>query len=95
VNPESCNGCGECIQICQLDAKVMVDGISTVNLDRCIGCGNCVAVCPTGANRLRKKVDEAPLFKDKEDYHMTMLSNRIGKRKMFLLKTKMFLGLKT
>jgi Fe-S-cluster-containing hydrogenase component 2 len=94
VNPEFCNGCAACVQICQLDARGMVDGISTVNLDRCIGCGNCVTVCATNANRLRRKEEETPLFKDKEDYYNTMLSNRIGKRKMLVLKTKMFLGFK-
>jgi Fe-S-cluster-containing hydrogenase component 2 len=94
VNPEFCNSCGTCVQICQLDARVMVDGISTVNLDRCIGCGNCMTVCATHANRLREKEEEMPLFKDKEDYYMTMLSNRVGKPKMYLLKTKMFLGFK-
>jgi Fe-S-cluster-containing hydrogenase component 2 len=94
VNPEFCNGCGDCVQICQLNARVVADGISTVNLDRCIGCGNCVTVCATHANRLQRKEGEMFLFNDKEDYHMTMLSNRVGKRKILLLKTKMLLGLK-
>jgi Fe-S-cluster-containing hydrogenase component 2 len=94
VDPELCNGCEACIQICQLNARVIVNGFSIVNLDRCIGCGNCVAVCATHANRLRRKEVKTFLFKDKEDYNMTMLSNRVGKKKMLLLKTKMILGAK-
>jgi ferredoxin len=94
VNSELCNGCEACVLICQLDARVMVEGVSTINLDRCIGCGNCVTVCATNANRLRRKEEKMSLFKDKEDYNMTMLSNRVGKRKMLFLKTKMFLGSK-
>jgi hypothetical protein len=47
-------------------------------------------ICP----RLRKKTEELPLPKGKEEYYMTMLSDRIGKRKKFALKTKMLLGLK-
>ena len=94
VIPESCNGCEACVQVCQLDARVMVDGVSTVDLDRCIGCGNCVTVCAANANRLRKKAEEVPLPKDKEAYYMTMLFHRIGRRKMFVLKAKMLLGFK-
>ena len=94
VIPELCNGCEACVHMCQLDARMMADGISAVNLDRCIGCGNCVTVCETRATRLRRKEEEMFLFKDKDDYHMTMLSNRVGKKKMLLLKTKKFLGLK-
>jgi electron transport complex protein RnfB len=94
VSPELCNGCGACVRMCQLDARMMADGISTVNHDRCIGCGNCVIVCETHATRLRRKEEEMPLFKDKEDYYMTMLSSRVGKQKMLLLKTKRLLGFK-
>ena len=94
VNPEFCSGCEACVLICHLNARVMVEGVSTINLDRCIGCGNCVTVCATNANQLRAKEEKMPLFKDKKDYDMTMLSNRVGKRKMLILKTKMFLGSK-
>ncbi len=94
TDSELCNGCERCIQICQLNAREMVDGTSTVNRERCIGCGNCITLCPTHATRLKKKEREIPLFKDKDEYHMTMLSNRVGKMKMFLIKTKMLLGFK-
>jgi ferredoxin len=94
VDGELCNGCEACVSVCQLDARAMVDGVSIVKPDRCIGCGNCVAVCATGANRLRKKEEEILLPKNKEDYYMTILANRVGKGKMLVLKGKMLLGLK-
>jgi len=72
----------------------MADGVSTVDLNRCIGCGNCVTVCTADANRLRKKTEELPLPKNKDEYYMTILSDRIGWRKMLILKTKMLLGLR-
>lgn len=42
-----CDGCGECIKVCQFDA---IDGEPsnrhTIIKDRCIGCGRCFEVCP-------------------------------------------------
>ncbi len=55
VDRDKCTGCEECVEKCQLDARVMADGVAEVRLERCIGCGNCVALCPAGANRLVKK----------------------------------------
>jgi ferredoxin len=93
--PQLCTGCAACVEICQLDARAVVDGISPVNLDRCIGCGNCVAVCPTGANRLEKRPGpEVRLFRDKDEYYDEMLANRFGKRWMLLTKAKMLLGMR-
>ncbi len=94
VVPEACNGCGACTETCQLGARVMVDQVSVVDPDRCIGCGNCVTVCPTEANRLRRKTGELSLPATKDDYYMKILSRRVGRRKVFLMKTRMFLGLK-
>ncbi|TFG06215.1 MAG: 4Fe-4S dicluster domain-containing protein [Promethearchaeota archaeon] len=55
INPESCTGCGMCVNTCQMDALFLEDGISKVNHDRCIGCGNCVAICPEEAINLARK----------------------------------------
>lgn len=93
-NPELCTGCEECIERCQLLARVMVDGVATVNLDRCIGCGNCVAICPSNANQLKKKSEELVPVKDKKAYNMRLLSDRWGRWNMFKTRMKMWLGLK-
>jgi len=94
VDTALCNGCGACVDRCQLDARELVDNISVVRKERCIGCGNCVPVCPTGANRLLKKAVEEPLFKDKDEYYMTMLASRIGRWNYLKLRLKMLLGLR-
>ena len=94
VDPELCTGCQECVERCQLEARVMVDGVATVNLDRCIGCGNCVLICPTNANQLLKKEKEFVPLKDKETVNRKMLSSRMGKWNMLKIRTKMLLGIK-
>ena len=49
IDGETCTGCGECIEVCPMDAIEDNDGISVVSAGRCIGCGLCVARCPVEA----------------------------------------------
>jgi len=50
IDPEKCNGCGLCIDVCACDAIVMTDGLVTiVETDSCGWCLQCEIVCPEGA----------------------------------------------
>jgi NAD-dependent dihydropyrimidine dehydrogenase PreA subunit len=50
VEPEKCEGCEECVDICPMDVFEMEDGKSVpVNADACEGCESCVATCEPGA----------------------------------------------
>ena len=49
VEPERCEGCGACAEICPFDALSLEGGLARVAPDRCMGCGVCVAHCPQGA----------------------------------------------
>ena len=55
IDPETCAGCGDCIQRCQVHAISEGDGISVVDRARCIGCGLCVTGCPNDVARLERK----------------------------------------
>ena len=57
VDRETCSGCGECVDRCQMDAVTLEDDLAVVNLDRCIGCGVCVYHCPTEAMILQSRSD--------------------------------------
>jgi ferredoxin len=53
IDPEKCNGCGLCIEVCS-DANIsLIEGKAVVTKDNsvfgCIACGHCMAICPTGA----------------------------------------------
>jgi electron transport complex protein RnfB len=91
---ELCNGCGVCVEKCQMHAREMVDGIAALDFDRCIGCGNCVVHCAQGANTLRRKETVNVPVKDKNTYNMEMLSGRVGKWNMLKIRAKMMLGMK-
>ncbi len=46
VNPERCNGCGQCVVKCPMD-------VTHVGDHECISCGKCVGVCAQGAISLQ------------------------------------------
>lgn len=50
VDPDKCDGCGECVDICPAEVYVIEEGIAVpVNIDECTECCSCVEVCPTEA----------------------------------------------
>ena len=50
INPEKCEGCGDCVDWCPTGAVALVDGKAVVvNAEACSYCTDCEAVCPNGA----------------------------------------------
>ena len=78
VDQSLCEGCGTCIEKCQMGALTLVDNISHVNLNYCIGCGNCASNCPSNAIRLVKKSKEYVPPKDYQKLYMKILLKRKG-----------------
>ncbi len=54
VNADECTGCGNCEDMCQMDA-IQINDIAEVELKQCIGCGLCVAACDVGGISLVEK----------------------------------------
>ncbi|MHC1770998.1 MAG: DUF362 domain-containing protein [Flexilinea sp.] len=48
VDKEKCIGCGQCMNVCPVDAIKLDNGIAVVS-DECIECGACVSTCPNEA----------------------------------------------
>jgi NAD-dependent dihydropyrimidine dehydrogenase PreA subunit len=55
IDPNLCNGCGVCADICQLYAISIENKLATIDLGRCFGCGNCVTKCKKNAITLYQK----------------------------------------
>ena len=49
VDRNSCNSCGECVQVCPYDAIEFLDSKAVIDQTKCVQCGDCVEACPTGA----------------------------------------------
>lgn len=57
IDPASCNGCGTCLDRCQIEGISEDGDIYAIDTDRCIGCGLCVPYCPQGAITLVRRGD--------------------------------------
>jgi uncharacterized Fe-S center protein len=57
IDPTECQGCGTCIERCQVHAISDKDGVATIDRSKCIGCGLCATGCPNGVAKLQRKPD--------------------------------------
>ena len=76
VDADLCTGCSTCVDLCQLAAITLDNGIAKINLDRCIGCGICVANCPSDAVHLVKKDKQHVPPEDWDDMYSQMAKRR-------------------
>jgi len=78
IDPENCTACGECMELCQMDALVSVNSHTEVLRSHCIGCGVCVNVCATDAISLMKTEKEVVPPKDSMKMYKKMIKERYG-----------------
>jgi len=45
IFPDRCIGCGACLERCEQQAHVVVDGQRTFRRERCVACGRCADTC--------------------------------------------------
>ena len=58
TDKDRCTQCGSCVEICPVDAIIVVDGQPLVDEEWCIGCGVCATVCPSDAATLKMREDK-------------------------------------
>ncbi|MHA1616142.1 MAG: 4Fe-4S binding protein [Candidatus Njordarchaeales archaeon] len=58
VDPNKCQGCGICVEVCQFEARRIVDGKAKIDYLSCYGCGACVLNCPNQATKMVKRPEK-------------------------------------
>ncbi len=77
TDEDKCSGCGECVDICPIDAVKMEDDIPLVDLDWCIGCGVCSKKCSNDAIKMVARSDKKDhLPKTFRDLHEIILEEK-------------------
>lgn len=56
IDPERCDGCGVCVQVCRFDAIDLAAPHATVDPIACDGCAACVFQCPTEAIHMEEQL---------------------------------------
>jgi ferredoxin len=87
-----CEGCGVCVQRCQMDAIISEDKNFRVDLYRCIGCGLCVTKCKLAAVKLFKKAKVAVPPMNTEILYLSILRERAGRKKMIVNMLRLLFG---
>ncbi len=54
IDPDACQGCGVCVERCQVHAIALEGDFAVVDRVRCLGCGLCVTGCPHQVARLER-----------------------------------------
>jgi electron transport complex protein RnfB len=57
INAGECNGCGVCLERCQVRAITLKEDVAMIAQENCIGCGLCVSGCPSNAVSLERRPD--------------------------------------
>lgn len=51
LETHSCVGCGDCLEVCPVDAISLIDGKAVIDADTCIECYICIGSCTYDAIR--------------------------------------------
>jgi Pyruvate/2-oxoacid:ferredoxin oxidoreductase delta subunit len=93
VDGNTCEGCGNCEESCQVAAVKVCEKeqVAVVNRDRCIGCGICVSSCPTESISLLKNPVETIPPKNREELFDILMDRKKGKFGKWILTGKLVL----
>ena len=92
VDKNTCEGCGNCEESCQVGAVSVSEKeeYAVVNLDRCLGCGVCVSNCPTESISLLKKPTEVVPPQTREELIDIIMASKKGRFGKLMLTGKLF-----
>ena len=78
IDADLCTACGECMEVCQMDALVPVNSHTEVLRSHCIGCGVCLNACEFDSISLLKTEQEVVPPKTSREMYLRMIRERYG-----------------
>ncbi len=78
IDADTCTACGECMEVCQMDALESVNNHTEVLRSHCIGCGVCLNVCAFDAISLLKTEKEKVPPRTRDEMYKKMIMERYG-----------------
>jgi ferredoxin len=87
VDAATCTGCGQCVNVCPVEAMTLVSAHdptnprkkkAVVNMDVCLGCGVCARVCPADSISLASR-EERVVTPYNTAHRMAMMAIERGK----------------
>ncbi|MBT3310476.1 MAG: 4Fe-4S binding protein [Desulfobacterales bacterium] len=63
---ESCTACGDCVEICPVDAMEMVGDAVSIKENFCMGCGNCVNTCEMNSLTMKRIGSDKPTLEGRK-----------------------------
>ena len=66
TDQDKCKLCGQCKEICHVNAITISNEKKTTNAQKCIGCGLCVSRCPEGACYMTPRKNYPKIHRDVE-----------------------------
>lgn len=88
INPDMCNSCGLCKQICRFDAIKVNDGYA-VDCSACEGCAVCTLVCPTNAiDMVPRVIGNLSLYKNGHVFSTAQLLMGSGNSGLLVTQVK-------
>ena len=78
TDKDECMACGDCIDICPVNALTLDGDYPTIDEEWCIGCGVCIVKCLNGAAKLRLRPDRKDVVPPSnfEELHETILKEK-------------------
>ncbi|HSH70501.1 MAG TPA: 4Fe-4S binding protein [Deferrisomatales bacterium] len=79
TDPDRCTGCGDCVEICPVQAVLRGDGRVAVDLEWCIGCGVCATRCGFDACAMIHREDRGEVPGEFGALHRDILREKVTK----------------
>ncbi|MDK2891697.1 DUF362 domain-containing protein [Methanohalophilus sp.] len=76
VDPDSCIGCGRCVETCIYEALEISESIASVRHEKCIGCGECMLVCPVKAIDFNQERDAEKFIEMMTEYALGAVTGK-------------------